>query len=66
MKLTDSRLITRHSQPARNSYALFLRLVACMAIFFGASLCMAQTDPVRLIPADVPVIAGLHRMPADQ
>jgi len=66
MKFSGLEIETRHSQPARNSYALFLCLVAFMVIFFGASLCVAQTDPVRLIPADVPVIAGLHRMPADQ
>jgi hypothetical protein len=54
------------SQRARKSYAPVICLVAMMAFFFSASLCLAQSDLVRLIPPDAPVIAGLHHMPQDQ
>src|SRR5262249_29041432 len=66
MNLIDFGIKTRHSQPARKLYALFLCLVASMIFFFSASLCFAQGDPIRLIPPDAPVIAGMHRMPRDQ
>lgn len=51
---------------SRRACALIACLLAFMALFFGATLCVAQNDIVRLLPPDAPVIAGLHRMTADQ
>jgi hypothetical protein len=53
-------------QSDRKAHALVIFLVTAMILFFSASFCMAQSDLVRLIPPDAPVIAGLHRMPEDQ
>ena len=66
MMMNELGMASLHSQPARKSYALVVCLVAFMAFFFTASLCFAQSDVVRLIPPDAPVIAGLHRMPQNQ
>ena len=41
-------------------------LIATLILFFSASFCLGQSDLVRLIPPDVPVIAGMHRMQPDQ
>jgi len=64
--MTKSGIESLHSQRARKSFALVACLVALMGLFFSASLCFAQVDPIRLIPPDAPVIAGLHRVSQDQ
>ena len=46
--------------------ALVAGLVVAASLVCGASSCLAQSDLVRLVPPDVPVIAGLHRMAHDQ
>lgn len=55
-----------HSRSSRRTYALLICLVATMALFFSATLCLAQSDLVRLIPADAPVLAGMHRTSQEQ
>lgn len=66
MTVPTLRTLPLHSHPSRRAYALIISLLALMAFFFGASLCLAQSEIVRLLPPDAPVIAGLHRMPRDQ
>lgn len=66
MTVNDIDMYSIHSHSSRKAYALVIFVVATMALFFGATLCLAQSDLAALIPPDAPVIAGLHRMPADR
>lgn len=66
MTVNDVDMYTLDPHSSRKSYALIIFLVATMALFFGATLCLAQSDLITFIPPDAPVIAGLHRMPADR
>src|ERR1700675_2797062 len=42
------------------------RVISALALFFSVSFCLAQSDLIRLIPADAPVIAGMRRLPHDE
>lgn len=55
-----------NSHSTRKMNALIIWLASALFLFFSTSLCLAQNDLVRLIPPDAPVLAGLHRMPADR
>ena len=66
MAMNDVDMYAIDAQSSRKTYALVIFLLATMALFFGATLCLAQSDLIAFIPPDAPVIAGLHRMPADR
>jgi hypothetical protein len=55
-----------NSHSTRKTLALIIWLVSALFLLFSTSLCLAQNDLVRFLPPDAPVLAGLHRMPADQ
>ncbi len=50
-------------QPAYQPRVWGAKFIAALALFFSASFCLAQSDLVRLIPPDAPVIAGMRRLP---
>jgi hypothetical protein len=61
MTWTDVNLGNSYTKPART----FI-VVAAIALFLSGSLCLAQSDLIRLIPPDTPVLAGLRRTLPDQ
>jgi hypothetical protein len=63
MTSSDINPGTQHSKPAHKPFAIFLRMTAAIALFFTGSLCLAQSDLIRLIPPGTPVLAGLRRTP---
>jgi hypothetical protein len=54
--LTDVNPGNSYLKPARTFF-----VVAAIALFFSGSLCLAQSDLIRLIPPGAPVLAGLRR-----
>src|SRR5260370_15312806 len=56
MTLSDVNPGNPYLKPARP-----LCVVAAIALFFSGSLCLAQSDLIRLIPPGAPVLAGLRR-----
>jgi hypothetical protein len=56
MTLSDVNPGNPYSKPARA-----LSVVAAIALFFTGSLCLAQSNLIRLIPPGTPVLAGLRR-----
>jgi hypothetical protein len=55
-----------YSKPAHKPRTVAVRMVAAIAFFFTGSLCLAQSDLIRLIPPGTPVLAGLRRTPPGQ
>jgi len=46
--------------------AIGMQLVVAIILFATACICRAQSDLLRMIPPDAPVIAGMRRLPPDQ
>jgi hypothetical protein len=46
---------------ATHARTVAVRMFAAFALFFTGSLCLAQSDLIRLIPPGTPVLAGLRR-----
>ncbi len=66
MNVTEFRVVDIESRSAIHTRPMVRSLAAAMGLFFAASLCLAQSDLARLLPPEVPVIAGMHRLPHDQ
>jgi hypothetical protein len=58
MTLSDVNRENPYSKPAPT---VSVRMVAAIALFFTGSLCLAQSNLIRLIPPATPVLAGLRR-----
>jgi hypothetical protein len=56
MTLSDVNPGNSYLKPARTFF-----MVAAIALFLSGSLCLAQSDLIRLIPPGAPVLAGLRR-----
>jgi hypothetical protein len=56
MTLADVIPGNSYAEPAR-----IFSVVAAVALFFTGSLCLAQSNLIRLIPPGTPVLAGLRR-----
>ena len=58
-----------HSQPIHRARKWAVRLIAGALLAFTLSFCFAESGPAndlaRLVPSDVPVLAGLRQMPGD-
>jgi hypothetical protein len=58
MTLSDVNPGNPYSKHART---VAVRMFAAITLFFTGSLCLAQSDLIRLIPPGTPVLAGLRR-----
>ncbi len=58
MTLSDVNPEKPYAKPARTGA---VRMFAAIALFFTGSLCLAQSNLIRLIPPRSPVLAGLRR-----
>jgi hypothetical protein len=63
MNVNGIRIDNFTSRFTRGAHGLVPVRLTAMALFFGASLCMAQNNLVRLLPPDAPVLAGLRQVP---
>ncbi len=63
MTATEINETVPKTQFVRRPHWLAARLLAAVTLFFNVSFCHAQSDLVRLIPPDAPVIAGMRRLP---
>ena len=58
--------INRKSQFGYRARVLGVRVIPALALLSSVSFCLAQSDLIRLIPPDAPVIAGMRRLPHDE